>query len=120
MRSPPEHEIVPAIRDWLSATADLEVGTGLSREDARRRARALLVAIRSGGAGPDANDHDLNDVFWALVEELEQKPLGTTTFQDCDQAYRFVTALSVERDPFEELDGVVNCLATTGWRSSPV
>ena len=47
-----EHEIVPAIRGWLAASSGVDVPTGLSREEARRRARELLAAIAAGSIAP--------------------------------------------------------------------
>lgn len=122
MSTAQEHEIVPAIRDWLAATADLEIATGLSRDEARRHARELLAAIAVGSVAPDhvdADDDDLKDVLWAVVEELDEKPLGTPTFEECDRVYQFVAALSLERESFEERDDVLHRVARIGWRSSP-
>jgi tetratricopeptide (TPR) repeat protein len=113
--------MVLAIRDWLATTTDLEVATGLSREEARRRARELLAAIAAGTLAPEqviAGD-DLKDVLWAIVEELADKPLGHSAFEECDHIYQFVAALSVENDPFEERDEVLHRIAMIGWQSSP-
>ncbi len=121
MSTAQEHEIVPAIREWLAATADLEIATGLSRDEARRRARELLAAIEAGSVAPDQveADDDLKDVLWAIVEELDEKPLGHSTFEECDRVYQFVTALSVESDPFDERDEVLHRVARIGWGSAP-
>ncbi len=35
MRTEQEHEVVPAIREWLAATSDVEIPPGISREKAR-------------------------------------------------------------------------------------
>jgi tetratricopeptide (TPR) repeat protein len=122
MSTSQEHEIVPAIRDWLAATSDVEIATGLSRDEARRRARDLLAAIAVRSVAPDhveADDDDLKDVLWAVIEELDEKPLGTPTFAECDRVYQFVGALSLEGDLFEEVDDVLHRVARIGWRSSP-
>ena len=121
MTSSQEHEIVPAIRDWLSATADLEVATGVSRGEARQGARELLFAIEDGRVTADqveVND-DLKDVLWAMVEELDEKPLGDSRFEECDRVYAFVTALSLETDPFGERDEILHRVARIGWASAP-
>jgi len=121
MSTVPEHEIVPAIRDWLATTADLEVATGLSRDEARRRAREFLATVVAGSVAPDQVeiDDDLKDVLWAMVEALGEKPLGHSTFEECDHVYQFVSALSVENDPFAERDEVLQRIARIGWHSSP-
>ncbi len=121
MSTEQEHEIVPAIRDWLAATSGVEIPLGLSREDARWRACEFLAAIVDGTIAPDQveMDDDLKDVLWASVEELDEKPLSQLTFEECDCFYRFVAALSVEDDPFDERDEILHRVARIGWRSAP-
>lgn len=116
-----EHEIVPAIRSWLAATCDTEVPTGPSREEASRRARELIVAVAAETATLDdtAAVGDLMDILWAAVEELDSKPLGKGTFEECDRLYRFVLALSVANDLFGEKDQLLHRIARIGWRSGP-
>ena len=121
MSTQQDHEIVPAIRDWLAATTDVELPLGLSREDARERARAFLAAIVIGTVIPDHVDvdDDLKDILWASVEELDEKPISQPTFEECDRFYQFVAALTVENDSFDECDEVLHRVARIGWRSAP-
>jgi tetratricopeptide (TPR) repeat protein len=121
MSTEQEHVIVPAIRDWLAATSDVEIPPGLSREEARRRAREFLAAIVAGTVLTDQveMDDDLKDLLWASVEELAEKSPGQSTFEECDRFYQFVAALSVENDAFDERDEVLHRVARIGWRSAP-
>ncbi len=64
-------------------------------------------------------DDDFTDILWASIEELNDKPLGRPTFEECDCFYQFVAALSVENDPFDERDEVLHRVARVGWRSAP-
>jgi tetratricopeptide (TPR) repeat protein len=116
-----EHELVPAIRDWLAATSDVDIPTGQSREEARRRARAILAELTAGTLTPDhlELDDDLRDTLWATAEELEERPHDQLTFDHCDRVYRFVSALSVGVDAFDERDQVLHRIAEVGWRSAP-
>lgn len=121
MSTQENHEIVPAIRDWLAATTDVEIPLGLSTADARRGARQFLAGIAAGTVEPDSVEvgDDLKDILWASVEELNEKPLGRATFEECDRFYQFVARLRVEKDPFYERDEVLHRVAKLGWRSAP-
>ncbi|HSP93966.1 MAG TPA: hypothetical protein VLU06_05395, partial [Thermoanaerobaculia bacterium] len=121
MSTEQEHEVVPAIREWLAATSDVEIPPGMSREEARWRAREFLAAVVAGTVVPDQVevDDDFTDILWASIEELNGKPLGRQTFDECDCFYQFVVALSVENDPFDERDEVLHRAARIGWRSAP-
>lgn len=121
MITEPEHEIIPAIRDWLAATSDVEIPCGLVREEARRRAHDLLGAIAAGSVVPEYLDVDdeSKDILWASVEELDGKPVSQQTFEECDCFYQFVLALQVKNDVFKERDGILRCVARIGWRSAP-
>jgi tetratricopeptide (TPR) repeat protein len=116
-----DHEIVPAIRDWLAATTGVELPLGLSRADARRRAPEFLAGIAAGTVLPENVDVDeeLKDILWASVDELDAKPLGRATFEECDRFYQFVMGLRVENDAFYERDEVLHGVARLGWRSAP-
>ena len=116
-----EHEIVSSIRKWLAATSTVELPSGLSRDEAHRRAQVFLNAIIAGTVGPYQveADEDLKDILWASVEELDGKPLGQRTFEECDRFYQFVLALTVENDPFEEREEILHRVAVIGWRSAP-
>ncbi len=116
-----EHEIVPAIRGWLAATSDMEIPIGLSREEARRRGRELLVAIVAEALPPDnlEVDDDLKDVLWAAIEELDAKQFGQETFEECDRLYRFLLDLRPGTDTFDERDDLLHHVARIGWRSAP-
>ena len=121
MSTEPEHEIVPAIRAWLAATADVEIPLGLSREDSRHRGRELLAAIEAGSVVPDqleAGD-ELKDILWASVEELDGKTLGRSTFEECNTFYQFVAALTMENEYLGERDEILHLVARIGWRSVP-
>ena len=120
MRSQLEHELITPIQDWLRATANIEIPLGLSRDDARRRVRELLATIVEDTVVTDQKEMDdvLKDVLWAAVEVLDEEPLGEPTFEKCDRFYEFVTALSVEDEPFDELDDILHCVARIGWRSA--
>lgn len=120
MRKEQEHEIIPAIRDWLAATADVDVSPGLSREESRRRARELLAELASGTIVRYSDfDDDLRDVVWAAIDELNQLPPGQTTFQQCDRLYQLVSSLVGNCDPFGELDEILSQTAKIGWNSAP-
>ena len=116
----PEHEVVPVIRDWLAATSNVEIPVGPTRAESRRQARALLAAIVAGTVIPDQAEMDdgLKDILWASVEELDEKPLGQPTLEDCNRFYQFVAALSLGKDPFYERDEVLHRVARIGWRSA--
>ena len=121
MSTQQEHEIVPAIRDWLAATTGMEIPLGLSPTDARRGAREFLSAIAAGTVLPDnvEMDDELKDILWASVGELSDKPLGHPTFEESDRLYQFVAALPMGNDPFDERDDLLNSVARIGWRSAP-
>lgn len=121
MRTDQEHEIVPAIRDWLAATSDVEIPPGLSREETRRRAREFLAAFEAGAVVPHQVevDDDLMEVLWATVEELDEIPLCQPIFQECDRFYKFVVSLRIENDFFDERDEILHRVARIGWRSAP-
>lgn len=121
MSTEQEHEIVPAIRDWLAATSDVEIPSGLSREEARRRAHELIGAIAAGRVVPDQVDvyDDLKDILWASVEELNEKPRSQPTFEKCDRVYEFVAALQLENNFLGERDEILHRIARIGWRCAP-
>src|SRR5262249_56674320 len=120
MRTPEEHELVPAIREWLAATGRSSVSPGLSRGEANRQALELLrngsSVVRSGSLRLDS---DGLDVLWALTEELEKRPPEVETFNVCDRVYRQISACSAESDRFGERNELLHRLAKTGWKSAP-
>lgn len=116
-----EHDLVPAIRDWLAATLDLDVTPGPSREDACKGARNLLARIAAGSIDPRVYDlgDDLKDVLWAVADVLGEQPTGAQTLDRCDRVYRFISALPLWDDPFDERDEILHRVAKVGWSSVP-
>jgi len=115
-----EHEIVPRVRNWLEATSGEEIPTGLSRREARQRARRFLNCIFADHVNSESIgiDGDARDVLWCLVQELESEPTGHRTFEACDHAYQFASAISWGSDYFQEQADILHSIAQIGWRSA--
>src|SRR5262245_32181853 len=115
-----DHELVPAIRAWLSATSRVDVPAGLSREEATRQARRFLARVGSGkpllACGIDRDD--LADVLWAAVAALEARPNSAETFDACDRVYQFVWDISLNTRFSDELAEILHHVATIGWIST--
>ena len=109
-----EHDLVPAIRDWLRASSDTDIPAGLPRANALREADALLTGA-SFSSLVDQSQETIRDVLWAAVELLEAKPANPATFMACDHAYRFVSSLPRTPDPFHEVDEILQRIARAGW-----
>jgi len=111
-----EHELVPSIREWLRASSDADIPTGIERAAASREAEVLLSGVTSFTAPADYQG--LRDVLWAAVELLEAKPACPATFEECDDSYRFVASLPRSPDPFDEVDEILRRIARVGWIST--
>jgi tetratricopeptide (TPR) repeat protein len=116
-----EHDLVPTIRAWLEATSDVEILTGLSREDACQRACCLITGTSVQIVPSEAveSDDDLKDIAWAAIAEFREKPFTPQAFLACDRLYRLVSSLQSTDDQFGEIGEILRDLATTGWCATP-
>jgi tetratricopeptide (TPR) repeat protein len=112
-------ELIP---EWLAATRDVDIATGLSREEALLRARKLRHLIREGKVSPkDVElDEEGKDVLHALLKLLSEASSGSPTLageivREADVVFRLIRDLRWTKDEFAEKAGLLRSYAELGW-----
>jgi tetratricopeptide (TPR) repeat protein len=112
-------ELIP---EWLAATRDVDIATGLSREEALLRARKLRHLIREGKVSPkDVElDEDGKDVLYALVKlltESRHQP-GADVTSEANAICLFLRRVEWPAAGFEEKAELLRWCAQIGWMLS--
>jgi hypothetical protein len=115
-------ESIELIPEWLAATRDLEIATGLSREEALLHARKLRHLIRQGKVSPKdiELDEDGKDVLHALLKLFSEASSGSPTLageivREADAVFRLIRDLRWTKDEFAEKAGLLRSYAELGW-----
>jgi len=110
-------EIIP---EWLAATRDVEIATGLSREEALIRANQLRQLIREGRVSPkDVElDEEAKDVLHAAVKLLAEtngEP-SEAVAREADAIYQFIRRTGWSEDYLGEKRQLLAECARIGLR----
>jgi tetratricopeptide (TPR) repeat protein len=106
------------IANWLALTRAVDAQVGLTEEEARAKAQALLAAIRNASGAPERTsvDEDVKQVLSVLVSMLRtSEGSPESRLKEADSVYKFIDRLSWPEDPFgEKRDLLIEC-AEIGW-----
>jgi len=109
-------EIIP---EWLAATRDVEIATGLSCEEALLRASKLRHLIREGRVSPkDVElDEEGKDVLHALVKLISETATkqGEGVAREAERIHGFLREIDWPADGFAEKADLLRRCAIAGW-----
>ncbi len=124
-----DREFIRGAAAWAAETDVSRIDTGLSREEARRRAGELLQSLR-GGEAPSSDGaltgveidilraacEVLTQYFFSAVSENTPNSLKADLLNDVERLYGFISTARWHGTDFGERAEVLIACAFTGWR----